>query len=84
MWQQVTWYQRLAPDTQSIATIDCLRRLGVKGGFAEYWTSYKLTFLANEELIVAPTDGVDRYPKYTAMVRSLPSHLRLDNATHCK
>jgi 4-amino-4-deoxy-L-arabinose transferase-like glycosyltransferase len=84
VWQQVTWYQKLAPDTQSIATIDCLRRLGVKGGFAEYWTSYKLTFLANEQLIVAPTDGVDRYPKYTELVRTLPSHLRLDNVTHCK
>jgi hypothetical protein len=84
VWQQVIWYQKLTPDTQSVATIDCLRRLGIKGGFAEYWTSYKLTFLADEEVVIAPSDGVDRYPKYTEFVRSLAPHLRLENASHCK
>jgi hypothetical protein len=83
VWQQAIWYQKLTPDTQSVATIDCLRRLGIKGGFAEYWTSYKLTFLAEEEIIIAPSDGVDRYPKYTELVRSLPSQLRIENAPQC-
>jgi hypothetical protein len=84
MWQQVIWYQKLTPDTQSIATIECLKRQGIRGGFAEYWTSYKLTFLSNEEVIIAPTDGVDRYPEYTEYVRSLPPHLRAGNAAECK
>ena len=73
-WQQVLWYQGLRPDTQSMATIDCLRRAGIRGGYADYWTSYKLTFLANEEIIIAPTNGVDRYPPYTAFVKSLPAN----------
>lgn len=79
-WQQWAWYAKLEPDAQSLATIECLKRNGVRGGFAEYWTSYKLTFLAQEEIIFAPTDGVDRYPKYTEFVRSLPSHEQLANA----
>jgi hypothetical protein len=74
VWQQVVWYRKLQPDTQSLATIDCLRRNGIRGGYAEYWTAYKLTFLAQESIVVAPTDGIDRYPKYTEYVRALPAH----------
>jgi len=72
-WQQVTWYQKLQPDTQSLATIECLTRNGIRGGYAEYWTAYKLTFLAREALIIAPIDGVDRYPRYSEYVRALPA-----------
>jgi hypothetical protein len=73
-WQQVIWYQKLQPDRQSLTTLDCLRRNGIRGGYAEYWTAYKLTFLAEETIVIAPTDGVDRYPRYTEYVRSLPAH----------
>jgi hypothetical protein len=83
VWQQVAWYRKLAPDAQSTATIDCLRREGIRGGYADYWTSYKLTFLSNEEIIIAPTNGVDRYPSYTAFVRSLPSEARAENTMRC-
>jgi hypothetical protein len=38
---------------------------------ADYWLSYKLTFLSGETLILAPSNGVDRYPPYTSFVRSL-------------
>jgi hypothetical protein len=81
-WQQVLWFQKLQPDTQSRALIDCMTRNGVRGGYAEYWTSYKLTFLAREEIIIAPKDGVDRYPRYTEYVRGLPAHaqVNVDNA----
>jgi hypothetical protein len=37
---------------------------------AGYWLAYKLTFLSQERLIVAPVDGVDRYPPYAAAVES--------------
>jgi hypothetical protein len=77
-WQQVIWYQKLQPDTQSFATVDCLKRRGIRGGFAEYWTAYKLTFVAQEEIIIAPTDGIDRYPRYTEYVRALPAHERIN------
>ena len=63
VWQQVIWYRKLQPDTQSLATIECLKRNGIRGGYAEYWTAYKLTFLAEESIIIAPTDGIDRYPR---------------------
>ncbi|HEV3217856.1 MAG TPA: hypothetical protein VGZ27_19175 [Vicinamibacterales bacterium] len=82
-WQQLTWYRSLTPDVQSTATIDCLRREGIRGGYADYWTSYKLTFLSNEEIIVAPADGVDRYPAYTAFVRSLPADARTGDLRQC-
>ena len=82
-WQQLTWYQKLQPDTQSLETIECLKRNGIQGGYAEYWTAYKLTFLAQEETIIAPTDGVDRYPKYTEYVRSLPPEERIADAALC-
>ena len=83
IWQQVIWYRKLQPDTQSLATIACLKRNGIRGGYAEYWTAYKLTFLAREEIVVAPLDGVDRYPRYTEFVRSLPPHARIDDTARC-
>ena len=82
-WQQVIWYQKLQPDTHSIATIQCLKRNGIRGGYAEYWTAYKLTFHAREEIVIAPLDGIDRYPKYTEFVRSLPAQARIDDAARC-
>jgi hypothetical protein len=29
-WQQAIWYQKLQPDTQSLATLDCLKRNGIR------------------------------------------------------
>jgi hypothetical protein len=65
--QQIDWYVRLAPDDASRRTLACLDAAGVHTARAGYWQSYKLTFLANEGIIVAPTDGVDRYPRYSAL-----------------
>ena len=44
----------------------------------------KLTFLSNEAIIVAPSNGVDRYPAYTHFVRSLPAHERMEDVTRCE
>ena len=33
-WQQVLWYQKLTPDTQSWKMIECLKRQGISGGYA--------------------------------------------------
>jgi hypothetical protein len=81
--QQFAWYQKLIPDTESARIIDCLKREGIRGGYADYWTSYKLTFLSNEDIILAPTSGVDRYPAYTEFVRALPEDQRVTNLTTC-
>jgi hypothetical protein len=82
-WQQTIWFRKLQPDARSRALIDCMTQKGIRGGYAEYWTAYRLTFLANEEIIIAPTDGVDRYPKYTEFVGSLAPHLRMEDAARC-
>ena len=65
--QQIEWYRRLEPDRESPAIIACLDRAGVRAARAGYWLSYKLTFLTGERIVVAPTDGVDRYPPYSRL-----------------
>jgi hypothetical protein len=70
--QQRAWYGQLVPDVQSRAMLACLERAGVGAATADYWASYKLTFLSAERIIVAPHNGVDRYPPYTERVRSTP------------
>jgi hypothetical protein len=69
--EQATWYSRLPPDTRSGPIMDCLTQRGIRGAMADYWLSYKVTFLSGETFILAPTNGVDRYPPYTTFVRSL-------------
>jgi hypothetical protein len=73
VWQQAAWYRRLEPDRESQAIVGCLEQSGARAAYADYWHSYKLTFLTDERVIVAPNDGADRYPPYTAMVRAQPS-----------
>ena len=71
--QQADWYRRLEPDRESQAIINCLDRIGVRAAYADYWVSYKVTFLSGERVIVAPNNGADRYPPYTAIVRAQPA-----------
>jgi hypothetical protein len=84
--QQLMWYLKLVPDPEPRRIVECLKRDGIRGGTADYWTSYKLTFLAQEEIIIAPSTGVDRYPAYTQFVRSLPAHQTISlkpGSTYC-
>ena len=81
VWQQVDWYGRLQPDREAEAIVDCLKGSRVRVARADYWLSYKLTFLTGERVIVAPTNGVDRYPPYTAAVRAEPSAPTIESAT---
>jgi hypothetical protein len=71
--QQAAWYRRLEPDGEASAVVGCLDRSGIRTAYADYWLSYKLTFLTGERVIVAPLDGVDRYAPYTLSVRAQPS-----------
>ena len=68
--QQRAWIRTLGPDRQTQAVLDCLRTQHVRLAYADYWLSYKLTFLADEQVIVAPNDGFDRYPPYTDRLRA--------------
>jgi hypothetical protein len=49
-----------------------LTRMGVDGGYADYWVAYPLDFLTEERLVLAPYNGFDRYPAYSELVDSLP------------
>jgi hypothetical protein len=73
VWQQADWYRRLEPDRESPAIISCLDQAGIRAAYADYWVSYKVTFLTGERIILSPSNGVDRYPPYTAQVRAQPS-----------
>lgn len=58
------------------ALLDDLARAGVTRGVADYWTSYRLTFLAREALILVPTHTKqDRYAPYRAAVRAASRHV---------
>ncbi|HYG65583.1 MAG TPA: hypothetical protein VEL74_23575, partial [Thermoanaerobaculia bacterium] len=54
-----------------------LRRQGIRGGYGWYWIAYEANFLSGEEIVIAPSDGWDRYPAYTRFVDSLrrPAYL---------
>jgi hypothetical protein len=71
--EQRNWYQTLAPDTESAAIMRCLDEAGARTAYADYWISYKVTFLSGERIVVSPNRGLDRYPPYTAQVRAEPT-----------
>lgn len=71
-WQQAAWYRLLEPDRAAAALIQCLDRSGIRAAYADYWVSYKLTFLTRERIVVVPTSG-DRYEPLAARVRAVPS-----------
>ena len=78
-FQQVEWYRRLEPDREAHAIVNCLDKAGVRAARADYWLSYKLTFLTGERVIVAPTNGTDRYPPYAAAVRAQPTAATIEH-----
>jgi hypothetical protein len=48
-----------------------LAREKFKGGYADYWSAYYLTFLSQEEIILAPLNGKERYAPYPQYVQCL-------------
>jgi hypothetical protein len=48
---------------EEMAVIEALRARGVTHAEAQYWLSYRLTFLSQEDPVVVPFVG-DRYPPY--------------------
>jgi len=48
-----------------------LRKRGLRGGLADYWVAYRLTFLFEERVIIVPWhEKLDRYPPYRTAVAS--------------
>ncbi len=55
------------------ALLGDLEREGVRAAVADYWVSYRLTFLTQERLVVVPTHPAqDRYPAYRAALVAAP------------
>ncbi|MES1255970.1 MAG: hypothetical protein ABUS56_10205 [Acidobacteriota bacterium] len=72
-FEQRAWYGRLLPDHQTATLLACLDRSGVRAAYADYWVSYKVTFLAGERVIVVPNTGVDRFLPYRRYVAGQPA-----------
>jgi len=54
--------------------ISFLMKKNLVYGYADYWLSYRLTFLSDERVIIAPLRlGNDRYPRYREMIERAPS-----------
>jgi hypothetical protein len=51
---------------------EMLSEVQVTAGYGDYWTVYALDFLLEERVILAPYNGMDRYPPYTAHVAAQP------------
>lgn len=50
-----------------------LRARGIHAAIADYWVSYRLTFLYREEIVVVPSHvSQDRYPPYRRMFEAAP------------
>ena len=55
------------------ALADALRARGLRYATADYWTSYRLTYLYREEIVVVPTNtGEDRHAAYRLAFEAEP------------
>lgn len=68
------WPVLSTPELQDdYALRDLLRARRLRWATADYWTSYRLTFLYGEEIVVVPTNpGEDRYAPYRQAFREAP------------
>jgi len=71
LWSNVLLWRKHTSPSRYETIAQGLARERVKGGYADYWSAYYLTFLAREEIILAPINGKERYPPYPQFVQSL-------------
>ena len=48
-----------------------LAKQNVRGGYADYWSTYTLDYLTQERLIFVPYNGLNRYEPYNAAIGTL-------------
>lgn len=71
LWANIlVWQNHRSPSRYELMAIN-LAKEKIKGGYADYWTAYYLTFLTQEKIILAPTSGKERYLPYLKFVQSL-------------
>ena len=71
LWSNVLVWRNHASPSRYESIAQNLAKEKIKGGYADYWSAYYLTFLAREEIILAPVSGKERYPPYLKFVQSL-------------
>jgi hypothetical protein len=71
IWSNVLVWRNHASPSRYETIAQNLAKERVKAGYADYWLAYYLTFLAHEEIILAPVSGKERYPPYVESVQSL-------------
>ena len=73
------WHDgREANSPEAVSTLEeFLSDHDVQGGYADYWIAYTLDYLTEERLTLAPFNGMDRDPRYSERVASLPVHAYL-------
>lgn len=69
--QQIPSRAALHEDYQ--IAIEEIQKRGIRGGYADYWLSYEMTFLAQEKVVIAPYHSEDRYPVYSQFAGGLES-----------
>jgi hypothetical protein len=58
-------------DKEAISELEgYLEREADGKGYADYWGAYAIDFLSEEAIILAPYNGVNRFPSYTAEVEA--------------
>lgn len=71
LWANIlVWQNHRSPSRYELIAQD-LTKEKIKGGYADYWTAYYLTFLTQEEIILAPISGKERYLPYLKFAQSL-------------
>ncbi len=73
------------------AAVEALEQLGLRTGYADYWTAYPVSYVSGEQIVAAPslpnlwTGRVDRYPSYSTRVNAVDdvSSLFLLVDRHC-
>ena len=63
------WYSMLQTGDSDETIIECLAASGIRAATADYWIAYRMTFLADERVIVNPDLNV-RYRPYAETVRT--------------
>lgn len=60
---------------------DHLAQRGIRGGYANYWIAYYVTFISRENLVIVSTEDQDRYQPHLDFVRSLDKAVFLGEPT---
>ncbi len=59
--------------------IETLKKENICGAYSSYWISYLITFATQEDIIVAPVFGHNRYPAYTEFIKKQSRFAYFDN-----